>query len=591
MNQPETDVSRFAIYIALVAVGMLAGAAAVAFLLNPVGFRILTLIFSGFAVLGLGAVLFAVFSRIWLARLSEQWSATRATRLFNGLLEAARDPATFADALERNRAEVAELARMGLSFFVATRSLAVVGMALGAVVSVATLLTAYIQIERLTEQNRLINIQNSLAEASRRASLNFELSNILNALDNKQDADQLLISRVSALSRSLRPYRLLQDDGSLSDPLSPERAQLLLSLLASGVDMARIGEAGATFAYADLRGADLSGQKLVNVELSNADLRGANLSATSLVRVNLSSSKLPAVAKFTPTEFEGLDISGATTTEPDWLANFIKGLGYPVAARSRTADRTSSHGVIILADREPLTVGMDVSVIAVSRSRLSSAASWRQTEDGKLVSDQRAANLSSWLESVDAEIAAEPSVTPDEIVANNLPRLDDFISEADNFRISTSTRLIGLPELADVFEFLAPYGLFPARARFDGISPGGMGKPVSVLAPDGAGAQPQRPDLRNADFSFADLRYVRFGRSDLSGANFSGALLPPYEYFKYAELSSADFTNAVLPHNWPDSVIDPEKYMQSEQCETIYDSEIGQQVEGRCITIVRAIDQ
>lgn len=75
-------------------------------------------------------------------------------------------------------------------------------------------------------------------------------------------------------------------------PRSPERGQLLLSLVAADVDIGTLTRAGATFADADLRNAVLTGANLQGADLKGADLRdayliGANLRETKLYSANL----------------------------------------------------------------------------------------------------------------------------------------------------------------------------------------------------------------------------------------------------------------------------------------------------------------
>lgn len=133
----------------------------------------------------------------------------------------------------------------------------------------------------------------------------FELSNILDRLEDaeaptdhvhysrEEQKHEALVplrslspvttARVAALSRSLRPYRYLTDSGDLTPaPLSPERAQLLASLVAANVDMLEVAVSGADFSSADLMGAVLTEAALPRVNLQNADLRNADLGLSVL---------------------------------------------------------------------------------------------------------------------------------------------------------------------------------------------------------------------------------------------------------------------------------------------------------------------
>ncbi|MCI4667472.1 MAG: pentapeptide repeat-containing protein [Bacteroidia bacterium] len=194
----------------------------------------------------------------------------------------------------------------------------------------------------IMQQNIKIDRQSQLIESQRRNGLIFELGNVLNAItqekqDQKRERDQWiaenpgkpfpkhqhiskqLIGRIEALSRSFKPYRYLRADNTLSNELSPERGQLLFSLLTSELDeddmdsikkasifkqadlveaylydrnLSNINLKAADMQEADLHSADLSRCYLEQANLSRADLRHADLSGADLVGTNLSLAKL-----------------------------------------------------------------------------------------------------------------------------------------------------------------------------------------------------------------------------------------------------------------------------------------------------------
>lgn len=169
----------------------------------------------------------------------------------------------------------------------------------------------YNQNKLLTQQNALLERQSVrldqqtyLQEADRRSSLIFLMGNLLDAMDKELKADvgqpgirdisPQLIGRVIALSKSLRPYRYLAGDSLVVREISPERGQLLLSLVTSQIDntsIRRIFQA-ADFSYADMSGAVLSSEYLSGINLAFADLSGAVLDETDLSRANLSNAVL-----------------------------------------------------------------------------------------------------------------------------------------------------------------------------------------------------------------------------------------------------------------------------------------------------------
>lgn len=200
---------------------------------------------------------------------------------------------------------------------------------------------------KIDTQNYRLNLQNNLIEADRRSSLVFLMSNILDKVDEEirgqrdsirrklgvvPDSTRFalskpLTSRIVALSRAFRSYRMLQGD-SLSKPVSPERGQLFIALMGSKLDSftqntivnqgdfidaiveyidlseANLESANlrgayfslAKFNYANLIEADLKysylgdtefiGAKLIAADLQHADLSRANLSKASLVGAN-----------------------------------------------------------------------------------------------------------------------------------------------------------------------------------------------------------------------------------------------------------------------------------------------------------------
>jgi len=189
-----------------------------------------------------------------------------------------------------------------------------------------------IQNELITQQNELVTQQNQLAtrqnkrldqqtylqEAERRSSLVFLFSNIMDAVDKELKDDYSgddirnlspqLVGRIVALSTRLKPYRYLDGDVLTVKPLSPERGQLLVSLLSSDLDSLTMKEIflKADFRYADLEGANLVRAYLNGVNLEGADLRNATLINASLVGANLYGA-----------DAEGADLSNTNLNNAD----------------------------------------------------------------------------------------------------------------------------------------------------------------------------------------------------------------------------------------------------------------------------------
>tara|TARA_R110002124_G_scaffold17532_3_gene73486 strand:- start:371576 stop:372832 length:1257 start_codon:yes stop_codon:yes gene_type:complete len=94
----------------------------------------------------------------------------------------------------------------------------------------------------LTDQNKKINQQSYLIEAQRRSSLQFEISEILNRIDDELKRDNVglrelspeLKSRIIAATVSMKPYRSYEND-SLQSPYSYEKGQFFVALINSKI--------------------------------------------------------------------------------------------------------------------------------------------------------------------------------------------------------------------------------------------------------------------------------------------------------------------------------------------------------------------
>ncbi|WP_299183880.1 hypothetical protein [uncultured Aquimarina sp.] len=97
------------------------------------------------------------------------------------------------------------------------------------------------QNEIVIEQNNKINAQNYLVEAQRRSSLQFEVSEILNKINEELNLSSNrtltteLKGRIIAVTIAMKPYKSYQAD-TLSKPYSYEKGFLFTSLLNSNID-------------------------------------------------------------------------------------------------------------------------------------------------------------------------------------------------------------------------------------------------------------------------------------------------------------------------------------------------------------------
>lgn len=155
---------------------------------------------------------------------------------------------------------------------------------------------------KLDQQTNLLSQQNVTSEAQRRSALLSELFDVLKdvAEDNPRAKEGSLspglVSRINVLTHAAQPYfyvryqKPLNSDGParasvIENPLSPERGQLLIGLIANGVSLRQLTR--AVFDFADLRNVQLAGADLSRVGLAYADFTGANLTRVNFESANL----------------------------------------------------------------------------------------------------------------------------------------------------------------------------------------------------------------------------------------------------------------------------------------------------------------
>ncbi|MBU3009980.1 pentapeptide repeat-containing protein [Polaribacter vadi] len=208
----------------------------------------------------------------------------------------------------------------------------------------------------LKKQNRKIQEQTHLAEASRRSAQMFIMGDILSDINTELETkknkklSKTLVSRIVGLSRAMKPYRYLVDDALIAKSISPERGQLLITLCKSDLNPAFFEDQilqESDFTQAELKGAnlynvilrginlkdaDLSDAILVNIDakraifenanLKNADLGYANLSNAVLKNSNLSSAIL-LKTKLNKVNFTNAVLDSAVVDSLNWLT-YIK---------------------------------------------------------------------------------------------------------------------------------------------------------------------------------------------------------------------------------------------------------------------------
>ncbi len=170
----------------------------------------------------------------------------------------------------------------------------------------------------LGKQNQRLDQQINLEEGNRRSSHIFFMSNIMDKIDDEmrgnpeRSLSDPLIGRIVSLSQALRPYRYLENDELTERQLSPERGQLLFSLINSNLDQKTYDKiyARANFNYADLQEANFTDAYLKGAKLAHSYFYKANFNRANLEGADLSHAYMEE-ATFRATRMNGANLTKA----------------------------------------------------------------------------------------------------------------------------------------------------------------------------------------------------------------------------------------------------------------------------------------
>lgn len=217
-------------------------------------------------------------------------------------------------------------------------------------ISIVPALILVFQTTLLVNQNKLITSQNNLIEADRRSSLVFVMSDVLSDMNeelkykgsSERNISRTLEARIITLCMAMKPYRYMENGTLISQQISPERGQLLFTLLKSdlgsqssqdilnsadfnytnlrGINMGR----GAKLKYARLDYSDFSNAQMPAANLESSDLKGVNMYGANLsdavfikanlIKANLKNSELLS-ADLTKANLFGADLTNADLSE------------------------------------------------------------------------------------------------------------------------------------------------------------------------------------------------------------------------------------------------------------------------------------
>jgi len=198
---------------------------------------------------------------------------------------------------------------------------------------------AYNANKLIGEQNKLIKDEFKLIEAERHSSLIFLMSNVMDKLyedvkgqheifekdgipeqDMRFNVSTSLRARIIALSSALKPYHILKNGTPSKNKTSPERGQLLNSLLhnqlnhSSSVTIFSSGD----FSYANLSGMYLWNKILNAANLQHASLKDINIYSSDFHETQLNGATLEEV------EISNTDLTGCNLSNASLDVNFIE---------------------------------------------------------------------------------------------------------------------------------------------------------------------------------------------------------------------------------------------------------------------------
>ncbi len=220
----------------------------------------------------------------------------------------------------------------------------------GVIITLIPSLILLYQTKLVINQNSLVSNQNSLIEAERRSSLVFIMDNVLSDLgeelkykgSSERNLSPVLEARIASLSRAMKPYRYMENGRLINKAISPERGQLLYSLIRSNLgnqshrDIINFSDfsytyfrnefigRGANLKYiklnhSDFYGVDMPAAILERSELRNVVMEQMNLSDANLIRADLTNSNLRNAellsADLTNANLYEADLTGADLTE------------------------------------------------------------------------------------------------------------------------------------------------------------------------------------------------------------------------------------------------------------------------------------
>lgn len=193
-----------------------------------------------------------------------------------------------------------------------------------------------IQNERIEQQSQLYEAERRSAQISILGDVLTDISKELNSIYNLKDTlSQPLVGRITSLTYAMKPYRYYKKNSLIDKELSPERAQLFLSLLESGMNIKQFRKVvinNSIFKYSDFQDRNLENRDFSNMDLSNSNFIDGNLRKSILFNSNLSHCTLKNTclvsANLQGAQIENTDFTEASLFFADMRDTFINGANF-----------------------------------------------------------------------------------------------------------------------------------------------------------------------------------------------------------------------------------------------------------------------
>ncbi len=211
-------------------------------------------------------------------------------------------------------------------------------------IGIVTILFAVLPSVLLMRQNMLLNQQNKkiqdqthLAEASRRSAQMFIMGEVLSdvntELAQRTTLSDVLVGRIISLSHAMKPYRYIVDNELIKNPISPERGQLLITLAKSNINKSFFVDnilQQANFTQAELTDTRLPNTMLRDINLGHANLANSDFENSNLSYAVLTNANLVNV-DFTDAILKRANFSNANLTNANLRFAVLEGANFTSA--------------------------------------------------------------------------------------------------------------------------------------------------------------------------------------------------------------------------------------------------------------------